>query len=200
MSSKGWTSMNKPLPPPSTAIDYNLFTRNALRGVIREALAQVARYGLPGAHHFYISFDTTHEGTVLPDFLHAAYPRQMSIVLQHRFSDLQAGEEGFSVTLSFKNRPQRLTIPYAAILDFTDPAAGFRLHFPRDKGEESDKAGKGDKADKADKGKEKYKRRKSGNGKEKASVQAAQEDGDSRVVRVDFPKHRSRQKETGGEG
>ena len=187
MSSKGWTSMNKAAPPPSTDIDYNLFTKNALRRVIREALAQVARYGLPGAHHFYISFDTTHEGTVLPDFLHAAYPRQMSIVLQHRFSDLQAGKEGFSVTLSFQNRPQRLTIPYAAILDFTDPAAGFRLHFPRDKG------------DKGDKGEEKYKRRKSGNGKEKAA-ETAQEDGDSRVVRVNFPKHRSRQKETGGDG
>ena len=175
--------MNKMPPPPSTAIDYNLFTKNALRRVVRDALAQVARYGLPGAHHFYISFDTSHEGIVMPDFLRATYPRQMSIVLQHRFSDLQVGEEGFSVTLSFQNRPHRLTVPYAAILDFTDPAASFRLHFPGDREEaqeDNGQAGAGD-----------------GTGD---AAQTAQEDSDSRVVRVDFPKRgaKARQPESGG--
>ena len=177
--------MNKTPPTPSTAIDYNLFTKNALRRVVRDALTQVARYGLPGAHHFYISFDTHHEGTVVPDFLRAAYPRQMSIVLQHRFSDLQVGEEGFSVTLSFRNQPHRLTIPYAAILDFTDPAASFHLRFPRDKEEEDKPEGSED-------------------GKRDAAqtAETAEEDSDSRVVRVDFPRRgaKAEQPESSGEG
>ena len=188
--------MNKTPPPPSTAIDYNLFTKNALRGVVRDALAQVAKYGLPGAHHFYISFDTGHEGAVVPDFLRAAYPRQMSIVLQHRFSDLQAGEEGFSVTLSFQNQPHRLTIPYAAILDFTDPAASFHLRFPSDK-EDKEEAKQGE-------AKGAPGRAGSGNGRNgrngKEDAPATAEDGDSRVVRVNFPQRRARQPKPGGEG
>lgn len=111
-------------------IDYEAFTRRAMRGVIRDALAQVSATGLPGGHHFYICFDTSADGVVLADSLRDSYPRQMTIVLQHRFDGLQVGDNSFSVILSFQGKPQRLTIPYAAILDFTDPAASFRLQFP----------------------------------------------------------------------
>jgi uncharacterized protein len=108
---------------------YDRMVERALRGVVREALARVAASGLPGTHHFYITFQTKHPGTKIPDSLGSQYPEDMTIVLEHQFWDLEVDEEGFSVTLSFQNRPERLTIPFEAITAFTDPAVKFGLQF-----------------------------------------------------------------------
>jgi hypothetical protein len=101
----------------------------ALRGVVREALSRAAKHGLPGAHHFYITFRTTAPGVALPDYLHAKYPAEMTVVLEHQFWDLEVGADSMSVTLSFQNRPERLTIPLAAITAFADPSVKFGLQF-----------------------------------------------------------------------
>jgi hypothetical protein len=108
---------------------YDRMVERALRGVVREALARVAASGLPGTHHFYITFQTKHPGTKIPDSLGSQYPEDMTIVLEHQFWDLEVDEERFSVTLSFQNRPERLTIPFEAITAFTDPAVKFGLQF-----------------------------------------------------------------------
>ena len=101
----------------------------ALRGVVREALARTAANGLPGAHHIYITFRTRFQGLSLPDYLATQYPEEMTVVLEHQFWDLEVTEERFSVTLSFQNRPERLTIPFDAITAFADPAVKFGLQF-----------------------------------------------------------------------
>src|SRR5579862_1421179 len=101
----------------------------AIRGVVREALAVAASKGLPGAHHFYITFRTDTPGVALPDHLLAKYPGEMTVVLEHQFWDLEVTEEAFSVTLSFGSKPARLTIPFAAITTFADPSVQFGLQF-----------------------------------------------------------------------
>jgi hypothetical protein len=101
----------------------------ALRGVVREALARTAAKGLPGAHHFYITFRTRFPGLALPDHLTRQYPEEMTIVLEHQFYDLEVLEHNFSVTLSFQNKPERLVIPFDAITAFADPAVKFGLQF-----------------------------------------------------------------------
>jgi hypothetical protein len=107
----------------------------ALRGVVREALARAAVKGLPGAHHFYITFRTRFAGLVLPDHLAGQYPEEMTVVLEHQFWDLEVSEQCFSVTLSFQNRPERLVIPFDAITAFADPAVKFGLQFQVTEGE-----------------------------------------------------------------
>ncbi len=101
----------------------------ALRGVVREALARAAANGLPGAHHFYITFRTRFPGLHLPDDLARQYPDEMTIVLEHQFWELEVNEHCFSVMLSFQNRPEHLTIPFEAITAFADPAVKFGLQF-----------------------------------------------------------------------
>jgi uncharacterized protein len=108
---------------------YDKMVEAALRGVVREALARTAANGLPGAHHFYITFRTRFPGLSLPDYLATQYPEEMTVVLEHQFWDLDVTEERFSVTLSFQNRPERLTIPFDAITAFADPAVKFGLQF-----------------------------------------------------------------------
>jgi len=119
---------------------YDKMVEDALRGVVREALREASAKGLPGDHHFYVTFDTTHDGTVMPDWLRTEYPEQMTIVLQHQFWGLEIGEESFSVTLSFNNRQERLTVPIAAITGFADPAVKFGLQFEATELEEGDAA------------------------------------------------------------
>ena len=119
---------------------YDKMVEDALRGVVREALREAAAKGLPGDHHFYVTFDTTYDGTVMPDWLRTEYPEQMTIVLQHQFWGLEIGEESFSVTLSFNNRQERLTVPIAAITGFADPAVKFGLQFEATELEEGDAA------------------------------------------------------------
>jgi len=109
--------------------DYPQMVQTALRGVVREALARTAREGLRGAHHFYVSFRTDVPGVVLPDYLLNEYPEEMTIVLQHQFWGLEVGDQEFSVTVSFQNRPEQLTIPFAAVTSFADPSVKFGLQF-----------------------------------------------------------------------
>jgi hypothetical protein len=103
-------------------IRYDLLTQDALRGVLRTVLADAAKNGLPGEHHFYISLDTTAEGVRLSPRMLAQYPKEITIVLQHQFWDLEVG-------LSFGGIPERLTVPFAAIKGFFDPAVQFGLQF-----------------------------------------------------------------------
>ena len=108
---------------------YDRMVERALRGVVREALARTTASGLPGTHHFYITFQTKHPGTKIPDSLAAQYPEDMTIVLEHQYWDLEVEEDHFAVTLSFQNRPERLTVPFEAIMAFTDPSVKFGLQF-----------------------------------------------------------------------
>jgi hypothetical protein len=110
-------------------IRYDLLTQDALRGVLRTVLTDAAKNGLPGEHHFYISFDTTAEGVRLSPRMLAQYPKEITIVLQHQFWDLDIKEDGFEVGLSFGGVPERLTVPFAAIKGFFDPAVQFGLQF-----------------------------------------------------------------------
>jgi hypothetical protein len=109
---------------------YDLLTQQALRGVVRNVLIEVAKKKmLPGDHHFYISFDTQAEGVRMSDRLRAQYPEQMTIILQHQFWDLTVTERGFEVGLSFGGIPEKLGIPFEAINGFFDPSVQFGLQF-----------------------------------------------------------------------
>jgi uncharacterized protein len=114
---------------PQDLYQYETMIDRALRGVVREALERAAREGLRGAHHFYIGFATDMEGVAIPDSLRERFPQEMTIVLQHQFWDLEVGEDGFSVTLSFQKQPERLTVPFAAVRSFADPSVNFALEF-----------------------------------------------------------------------
>jgi hypothetical protein len=108
---------------------YDKMVETALRGVVREALSRAAQEGLRGGHHFYIGFATAAPGVVIPASLTEQYPEEMTIVLQHQFWDLEVRPESFSVTLSFQRKPERLTVPFAAVRSFTDPSVEFGLQF-----------------------------------------------------------------------
>ena len=110
-------------------IDYGRLVEGALRGVVRDVLARAGREGIPSPHHFYVTFRTAHPGVVIPDFLRERYPADMTIVLQYQFWDLEADEDGFSVTLSFNDQLHRLRIPFAALKVFADPGVEFGLQF-----------------------------------------------------------------------
>jgi len=101
----------------------------ALRGVVRKALVEAGQRGLPGDHHFYITFHTDLPAVGIADWLRQQYPQEMTIVLQHQFWDLLVEEERFAVTLSFGGRHERLDIPFAAITAFADPSVKFGLQF-----------------------------------------------------------------------
>lgn len=108
---------------------YDRMVESALRGVVQSALQTVAEHGLPGDHHFYITFRTHGDGVAIPDRLRDQYPEEMTIVLQYQYHDLGVAEDGFGVTLSFNNRQERLEIPYSAITTFADPSVNFALQF-----------------------------------------------------------------------
>jgi len=110
-------------------IRYDLLTQQALRGVVRSVLTDTAKKGLPGDHHFYISFDTKADGVHMSDRLRAQYPDEITIILQHQFWDLKVSEEEFEVGLSFGGVPERLTVPFDAINGFFDPSVQFGLQF-----------------------------------------------------------------------
>src|ERR1700737_2859594 len=96
-------------------IRYDLLTQDALRGVLRTVLTDAAKNGLPGEHHFYVSFDTGAEGVRLSPRLRSQYPKEMTIILQHQFWDLIVGGDGFEVGLSFGGIPERLAVPFSAV-------------------------------------------------------------------------------------
>lgn len=109
--------------------DYNAMVENALRGVVRDALRRASETGMPGNHHFYVTFRTDQPGVDIPSYLHERYPDEMTIVLQHQFWGLDAGVDRFEVTLSFNKVPERLVVPYAAVTGFADPSVQFGLQF-----------------------------------------------------------------------
>jgi hypothetical protein len=108
---------------------YDKMVEGALRGVVRQAIQEVMKDGLPGDHHFYITFMTDYVGVQIPDYLRERYPGEMTIVLQYQFYDLFVDAEKMSVTLSFNNVPEKLVIPLAAISIFADPSVNFALQF-----------------------------------------------------------------------
>ena len=110
-------------------IRYDVLARDALRGVLRKVLTDAAAHGLPGEHHFFITFVSKAEGVKLSSRLLAQYPEEMTIILQHQFWDLVVTEDRFEVGLSFGGIAERLTVPFAAVTRFLDPSAPFDLRF-----------------------------------------------------------------------
>jgi len=110
-------------------IRYDILAQEALRGVVRRVLMDTAKNGLPGEHHFYISFDTRADGVRLSPRMLAQYPAEMTVVLQHQFWDLVVTESGFEVGVSFGGVPERLAVPFAAVKAFFDPSVQFGLQF-----------------------------------------------------------------------
>ncbi|AXT34007.1 hypothetical protein D1820_02905 [Phaeobacter sp. LSS9] len=113
----------------SREIDYGNLMHSAMRGLIRSVLDGVAEHGLPGNHHFFITFDTSHPDAELADWLSDRYPGEMTVVMQHWFDNLDVGEDGFAITLNFGDAPEPLYIPYDAIKTFVDPSVEFGLRF-----------------------------------------------------------------------
>ena len=124
-------------------IDYGSLMHGAMRLLIQNVLKDVAEDGLPGKHHFFITFDTMHPGVEIADWLSDRYPEEMTIVVQHWFDNLDVGDEGFAITLNFGDSPEPLYIPYVAIKTFVDPSVEFGLRFETqedDDGDEADEA------------------------------------------------------------
>lgn len=120
----------------SQAIRYDLLVQDALRGMVRDLLAKVAREGLPGDHHFFVTFKTHAPGVQLSARMKARYPDEITIVLQHQFWDLTVNDRQFEVGLAFSNIPERLIVPFTALTGFHDPSVPFMLKF-----EQKDEAG-----------------------------------------------------------
>ena len=112
-----------------TTLRYDKMVESALRGVVRQAITEVQSRGLPGEHHFYITFMTDFPGVQIPDYLRERYPGDMTIVLQYQFENLTVDDISMGVTLSFNNIPERLIVPLAAITIFADPSVNFALQF-----------------------------------------------------------------------
>ena len=110
-------------------IRYDLLAQEALRGVVRRVLEDVVRTGVPGEHHFYISFNTEFPGARISPRLREKYPEEMTVILQHQFWDLAVTEHGFEVALSFSNVPEKLYVPFDSITGFFDPSVKFGLKF-----------------------------------------------------------------------
>ncbi len=110
-------------------IDYGNLMHNAMRGLILKVLTDVSNNGLPGNHHFFITFDTMHPDVEIADWLSDRYPGEMTIVIQHQYDSLKVTEQGFGITLSFGDTPEPLYVPYDAIKTFVDPSVEFGLRF-----------------------------------------------------------------------
>lgn len=128
---------------PDSLIPYDEIVQEALRAVVGRVLGEVERNGgLPGEHHFYITFKTGAAGVDIPKSLSQRFPDEMTIVIQNRYWELKVGEQGFEVGLSFNQMPAKLSIPYSAITVFEDRAVGFALHFhAQEDGEETEAQG-----------------------------------------------------------
>ena len=123
------------------SINYGHLMHEAMRGLLARVLRDVAESGLPGKHHFFITFETGYPGVELPDWLVERYPEEMTIVMQEWFADLEVREDDFSVTLNFGNDPVPMTIPFDAIRTFVDPSVEFGLRFEASEEEEGEDAG-----------------------------------------------------------
>jgi hypothetical protein len=125
-------AMSDDAAPPESQMPYDAWAEEALREVAIRALEHAAAHGLPGEHHFYLTFRTDHPGTTVPGHLKARYPQEITIVLQHQFEDLQIDRvaQRFAVTLFFGGVPSRLVVPFGALTMFHDPQVRFGLRFP----------------------------------------------------------------------
>ena len=121
-------------------LDYQTMTHNAMMSIVRDALQSVAKDGLPGEHHFYITFAPQHPGVDMPDDLRARQGDEMTIVLQHQFENLSVSDLGFQVDLAFDGVVQTLSIPFATVLAFFDPSVEFGLRFPANQEQMLDEA------------------------------------------------------------
>jgi hypothetical protein len=117
------------VPAMNSTIDYGNLMHRAMRGLIQEVLEAVQKDGLPGQHHFFITFDTMHPDVEIADWLSDRYPGEMTVVIQHWFADLDVTNEGFTISLNFGDNPETLYIPYDAIKTFVDPSVEFGLRF-----------------------------------------------------------------------
>jgi uncharacterized protein len=119
-------------------IDYGNLMHRAMRGLIFEVLKGVERDGLPGEHHFFITFDTRHPEAKLADWLRDRYPEEMTVVMQHWFEGLKVTPQGFAVTLNFGDQPEPMYIPFDAVRTFVDPSVEFGLRFETHESEDED--------------------------------------------------------------
>ena len=159
----------------SDTIDYGNLMHSAMRELIRTVLNDVKAGGLPGDHHFFITFDTTHEGVEIAGWLKDRFPENMTIVVQHWYDNLEVDEEFFGITLNFSDNPEHLVIPFDSILTFVDPSVEFGLRFETQEPSDKEKAPKAPAAAKPQPDKPKT--------EEKSS-------GDAEVVSLDaFRKH-----------
>ncbi|WP_113911305.1 SspB family protein [Roseovarius dicentrarchi] len=124
----------------SGTIDYGNLMHRAMRGLIQEVLEGVQENGLPGAHHFFITFDTNHPEAELADWLKQRYPNEMTVVLQHWYDNLDVTDQGFGITLNFGDAPETLFVPYDAMRTFVDPSVEFGLRFEKQEVEDEDEA------------------------------------------------------------
>ncbi len=130
-------------------IRYDVLAQEALRGVVRKVMAEVAQTGLPGDHHFFITFDTRYPGVRISSRLAAQHPDEMTVVMQHQFWDLHVTDTTFEIGLSFNGIPERLLVPFKAITAFVDPHVSFALKFDTEAVGENAGAPKGEAADAA---------------------------------------------------
>ena len=120
-------------------IDYGTLMHKAMRTLIFDVLKDVKESGLPGEHHFFITFDTTVEGVEISEWLRKRYPEEMTIVIQHWFDGLNVKEDGFDITLNFGDQPESLVVPFLSILTFVDPSVEFGLRFEQNEDDEQPK-------------------------------------------------------------
>jgi hypothetical protein len=113
----------------ASQINYGQMMHRALQGLLRDVLQRVAEHGLPGSHHFFITFDTTHPGVDLADWLRQRYPEEMTIVMQEWFDNLTVMDDRFAITLNFGNAPEPMVVPFDAVQTFVDPSVEFGLRF-----------------------------------------------------------------------
>jgi hypothetical protein len=113
----------------SRSLDYGNLMHRAMRGLIKDVLLDVKANGLPGDHHFFITFDTQHEAVNIAEWLMQRYPEEMTVVMQHWYDNLDVTDDGFHITLNFGDQPEPLYIPYDAIITFVDPSVEFGLRF-----------------------------------------------------------------------
>ena len=128
-------------------IRYDILAQQALRGVMRDVLTDAAKNGLPGEHHFYISFDTKADGVKMSDRLREQHPQDITIILQHQFWDLTVADDHFEVGLSFNGVPEKLLVPFEAVKGFFDPSVQFGLQFETIAAQNEDAEGQSSDAD-----------------------------------------------------
>ncbi|MDQ7071183.1 MAG: ClpXP protease specificity-enhancing factor SspB [Rhodobacterales bacterium] len=134
----------------SDTINYGNLMHRAMRSLIQEVLEGVQENGLPGEHHFFITFDTKHPDAKLADWLKERYPDEMTVVMQHWFDDLEVTDIGFSITLNFGDQPVSLYVPYDAIKTFVDPSVEFGLRFETQDDDDADDTPDEDNTDNTD--------------------------------------------------